>query len=147
MFFIVNLCSNSQAGRRGFDPRPPLHPFNNLVKLRGIMSFLGIDIGTSFIKGAVMCPELQELGHIKRIPFPDAVQTGNPLQCEYEPREILKAVKSFLDELAAHAPDCEGLLVCTQMHGLVVTNDQNEPMSNCITWRDQRAMMPHPSGG
>ena len=111
------------------------------------MSFLGIDIGTSFIKGAVMCPELQELGHIKRIPFPDAVQTGNPLQCEYDPRQILRAVKSFLDELAAHAPDCEGLLVCTQMHGLVVTNDQNEPMSNCITWRDQRAMMPHPSGG
>jgi len=30
MFFVSNLLSYSQAGRRGFDPRPPLHPFNNL---------------------------------------------------------------------------------------------------------------------
>jgi hypothetical protein len=30
---VFNLRSISQAGRRGFDPRPPLHPFNTLEKL------------------------------------------------------------------------------------------------------------------
>jgi hypothetical protein len=28
--FICNFCPSSQAGRRGFDPRLPLHVFNNL---------------------------------------------------------------------------------------------------------------------
>jgi len=32
MFFVSNLLSYSQAGRRGFDPRPPLHLFNNLER-------------------------------------------------------------------------------------------------------------------
>ena len=111
------------------------------------MSFLGIDIGTSFIKGAVLYPEVHQLGHIKRFRFPDAIHTGNPLHCEYDPREIVKAVKSLIHELAPHVPDCEGLVMCSQMHGLLLMNDKNEPMSNCITWQDQRAMMPHPSGG
>ncbi len=31
MFFVSNLLSYSQAGRRGFDPRLPLHLFNNLL--------------------------------------------------------------------------------------------------------------------
>jgi hypothetical protein len=30
MFFVSNLLSYSQAGRRGFEPRLPLHVFNNL---------------------------------------------------------------------------------------------------------------------
>ena len=30
MLFIINLKSISQAGRRGFEPRLPLHLFNNL---------------------------------------------------------------------------------------------------------------------
>jgi hypothetical protein len=30
MFFVSNLLSYSQAGRRGFDSRLPLHLFNNL---------------------------------------------------------------------------------------------------------------------
>ncbi len=36
--------------------------------------------------------------------------------------------------------------MCTQMHGLVLMNDRGEAASNCVTWRDQRATMPHPSG-
>ena len=30
MFFVSNLLSYSQAGRRGFEPRLPLHVFNHL---------------------------------------------------------------------------------------------------------------------
>ena len=30
MFFVSNLLSSSQAGRRGFEPRLPLHFFNHL---------------------------------------------------------------------------------------------------------------------
>jgi hypothetical protein len=30
MFFVSNLLSSSQAGRRGFEPRLPLHLFKGL---------------------------------------------------------------------------------------------------------------------
>jgi hypothetical protein len=30
MFFVSNLLSSSQAGRRGFEPHLPLHLFNSL---------------------------------------------------------------------------------------------------------------------
>lgn len=110
------------------------------------MSFLGIDLGTSFIKGAVLDLATRRLDHIRRVPFPEPLETGNPLQCEYEPREIVTAVRTLISELAAYASDCEGLVMCSQMHGVVLMNDRNEAVSNCVTWRDQRAKMRHPSG-
>jgi len=36
--------------------------------------------------------------------------------------------------------------MCTQMHGLVLMNGRGEARSNCVTWRDQRVLAPHPSG-
>jgi sugar (pentulose or hexulose) kinase len=104
------------------------------------MSFLGIDLGTSFIKGAVLNLETRRLEHVRRTAFPDPIRTGDPLRCEFDPKEILRAFQNLVAELAPLAPDCEGLVMCTQMHGLVVMNDRREPCSNCITWRDQRVL-------
>jgi sugar (pentulose or hexulose) kinase len=110
------------------------------------MSFLGIDLGTSFVKGAVLNLEARRLEHVWRAPFPPAVANPNPLVCEYEPSAILAAVRALIAELALHAPECEGIVMCTQMHGMVLMNGRGEPASNCVTWRDQRALMPHSSG-
>jgi sugar (pentulose or hexulose) kinase len=110
------------------------------------MSLLGIDIGTSFIKGAVLNLKTWQLEHIRRAPFPDPVATVDPLQCEYDPREIVSAVRALIDGLSPHAPDCEGVVMCAQMHGTVLMNDRREAVSNCVTWRDQRVLAPHPSG-
>jgi sugar (pentulose or hexulose) kinase len=110
------------------------------------MSFLGIDLGTSFIKGAVLRPESRRLEHIRRAPFPPPIANDNPLLCEVDPAPILAAVRGLIGELASRAPDCEGLVMCSQMHGMVLMNARGEAVSNCITWQDQRALMPHPSG-
>jgi sugar (pentulose or hexulose) kinase len=111
------------------------------------MSFLGVDLGTSFIKGAVLNLEKRRIEHVRRTPFPEAVATGHPLGGEYDPIEIVSAVRTLIDELAAHAPDCAGVVMCTQMHGLVMMNDRHQAVANCVTWRDQRALAKHPSGG
>ncbi len=110
------------------------------------MSFLGVDIGTSFIKAAVLQPETRQLQHVTRVPFPDPVRTGSPLHCEYDPQAVVAAVRALIEQIAAHAPDCEGLVMCAQMHGLVLMNGKREAVSNCITWRDERALEAHPSG-
>ncbi len=110
------------------------------------MSFIGIDLGTTFIKGAVLNLETRELHHARRIPFPAQLENAAPLACEFDPDEILDAVRALLEELAPHAPDCEGIVMCAQMHGMVLMNSRGEIQSNCVTWRDQRVVMPHPSG-
>jgi sugar (pentulose or hexulose) kinase len=110
------------------------------------MPFIGIDLGTSFIKGAVLDAGSRQLQHVQRIPFPDALESGGPLLCEFDPGEIMAAVRTLINELAPYAPDCEGIVMCSQMHGMVLMNERGEARSNCLSWRDQRAMMPHPSG-
>jgi sugar (pentulose or hexulose) kinase len=110
------------------------------------MSFLGIDLGTSFIKGALLDPDARRLEHVRRAPFPPPLASANPLFCEVDPAAILAAVRGLIEELASRAPDCEGIVMCTQMHGMVLMNARGGVESNCITWRDQRALMPHPAG-
>jgi sugar (pentulose or hexulose) kinase len=110
------------------------------------MSFIGIDLGTSFIKGAVLDVKARRLKHVQRMPFPNQLTGTNPLQCEYDPHEIVARVGTLIHELSLDAPDCEGMVMCSQMHGMVLMNDRGEAMSNCVSWRDQRASMPHPFG-
>jgi sugar (pentulose or hexulose) kinase len=110
------------------------------------MSYIGIDLGTSFIKGAVLDLETRALQQVQRIPFPRALKCESPLLCEFDPSEILSAVQTLIAGLALHASECEGLVMCSQMHGMVLMNERGEARSNFLSWRDQRAMMPHPSG-
>lgn len=110
------------------------------------MTLIAIDLGTSFIKGAVLDLERLSLNHIRRVPFPEIVPGLPSLFYEVDPLQIVAAFRALVVELLAQAPDCSGLVMCSQMHGLVLTNDQGQPFSNCITWQDQRALLPHPSG-
>ncbi len=110
------------------------------------MSFIGIDLGTSFIKGAVLDLETRQLGHLRRIPFPEPLVSESPLCCEFDPAQVVGAVGKLIDELVLKSPDCEGIVMCSQMHGMVLVDEHGNAMSNCISWRDQRAMLPHPSG-
>ena len=64
------------------------------------MSFIGIDLGTTFIKGAVLDLETRELHHVRRTPFPPQLENTAPLSCEFDPGEILNAVRALLAELA-----------------------------------------------
>jgi sugar (pentulose or hexulose) kinase len=109
------------------------------------MSFIGIDLGTSFIKGAVLDLEHRELRQVRRLPFPAQLESSVPLACEFDPNEILTTVRRLIEELAGQAPDCQGIVMCAQMHGMVLMDRRGNAKSNCITWRDQRVMLPHPS--
>ncbi len=111
------------------------------------MSFIGIDLGTSFIKGAVLDLEQRQLWHLRRLPFPGPLPSEGPLFCEFDPDAVVASVRTLLDELARQAPECEGIVMCSQMHGMVSVDERGKATSNCISWRDQRVMTPHPKGG
>jgi sugar (pentulose or hexulose) kinase len=118
------------------------------------MSFIGIDLGTSFIKGAVLDPETLAIKHIRRVPFPDPAPGLPALHHEFDPNAILHVTRRLLAELLSAADElaldgaeaCEGILMCSQMHGLVFTTEQGEPRSAVVNWQDQRVLEPHPSG-
>ncbi|MEW5717882.1 MAG: FGGY family carbohydrate kinase [Chloroflexota bacterium] len=110
------------------------------------MLFLALDLGTSFIKGAVVDADARTIQHIQRVPFPDPIPNQPALFCEIDPYQIIAATRDLIARLAPHAPDCEGVVMCGQMQGLVLTDERAVPLSNYISWRDQRALMPHPSG-
>ena len=66
---------------------------------------------------------------------------------EIEPDAIVAAVQSVLQSLAQTSPDARGILVAGQMGGLILVNVTGRPLSNYRSWRDQRTLGSHPSGG
>jgi len=110
------------------------------------MRFLAVDLGSSFIKGAVLDLAARSFDHVRRRPFPAPLPNLLPQRFEVEPRQVMAATRALIEELLAIAPDCAGLVICSQMHSLVLTDERGEPLSNILTWRDQRALEPHPGG-
>jgi sugar (pentulose or hexulose) kinase len=104
------------------------------------MQFIGIDLGTTSIKGAVLDLNARALSHITRRPFPPALQPLPRWHYEVSPDVVLATMKSVLDELLEHAVDAQGIVLCSQMHGVVLLDESLKPISNVITWQDQRAL-------
>jgi len=110
------------------------------------LAFIGIDLGTSFIKAAVRDLDASELQQVRRMPFPEPISLPNPLRVEFDPDGIVATVKQLVGELAVSSAPYDGIVMCTQMSCLVLMDGQGKARSNCIGWRDQRALEPHPSG-
>ena len=110
-------------------------------------SLIAIDLGTSFIKGAVVDLERPRVRDIQRRPFPAPIAGLPALFCEIDPGQIVAAVRDLIDQLLPQAPDCSGIVMCGQMGGLVLTSDKGMALSNYISWRDQRLLMRPAAGG
>src|SRR5262245_30336461 len=83
------------------------------------MRLLEIDLGSSFIKGAMLDLAARSFDHVRRRPFPAPLPNLPPDHFEVEPRQVVAATRALIEELLAIAPDCAGLVMCSQMHGLV----------------------------
>ena len=79
-------------------------------------SFLGIDIGTSFIKTGVLDLDGLRVAGIARMAFPEPLRGLPPLHREYDPIEIVEVAR----RLIARTPRVGGIVFCGQMHGLVL---------------------------
>jgi sugar (pentulose or hexulose) kinase len=101
--------------------------------------FLGIDLGTTSFKGAVLDPDRGLLSSVRSVPAPAPVPGLPATRYELPPADVMAAVRALVGALLSEAPDARGLLVCGQMHGLVLTDELGRAHSNAITWKDQRA--------
>ena len=109
--------------------------------------FIGLDIGSSTIKGALIDLDGLMIGESIRVPFPEPVPGLPANHFEIEPQSILEAVQSVLDRLTDDIQNCAGVLSCSQMAGVILADQSGNPLSNYLSWRDQRVLETHPSGG
>jgi sugar (pentulose or hexulose) kinase len=111
------------------------------------MLLVGLDLGTSFIKGALLDLDDPAIRQVRRLPFPGPLNGLPPLHYEVDAQLVTGVVRELLDALLDAAPDCAGIVLCTQMHGLVLCTEEGAARSNLITWQDQRVLDSHPAGG
>jgi gluconokinase len=102
------------------------------------MRFLGLDLGTTSFKGAVLDLERQTIEQVRRVPTPEPVSGIPPGHHELDPNDVLAAVRQLIGELLTEAPDSAAMVMCSQMHCVVLTDPDGRPRSNIITWKDQR---------
>jgi sugar (pentulose or hexulose) kinase len=102
------------------------------------MRFLGLDLGTTSFKGAVLDLDGRTIAHVRRVPTPEPVPRLPAGHHELDPQAVLAAVRRLVGELLRERPDAEGLVLCSQMHCVVLTDEAGRPRSNVVTWKDQR---------
>src|SRR5689334_22155162 len=109
-------------------------------------TFIALDLGTSSIKGAVIDLERRCLSQMRHVPFSQPLPALAPLFCEIDPAQIIAATRAVLEQLVPLAPACAGLVLCGQMGGLILTDETGQPLSNYLSWRDQRLLAEPESG-
>ncbi len=109
------------------------------------MRAIGIDIGTTTIKGAVLDLTAQTVSRPHSRPFPPNI-ASRPGRHEVSMEILMDAVDSLLATLLHEAPEASHLFLCGQMHGIVVMDSGGKPLTPFITWKDQRALETHPTG-
>jgi sugar (pentulose or hexulose) kinase len=110
------------------------------------MKLLALDLGSSFIKGAVLDLGALAIRNVERVPFPAPIEGLAPGLREFDPAQIVRATRALLERLLEHAPDAEGIAMCGQLHGMVLADGDGRALSTAINWQDQRALQPLPGG-
>jgi sugar (pentulose or hexulose) kinase len=107
---------------------------------------IGLDLGSTSIKAAVLNLESGQVEHVVSQPFP-APATPGPGHFEIDVSDVANRSRELLTELVHQTPDCDRVLTCGQMGGLALVDARGQPHSPYRSWRDQRTLNRHPSGG
>jgi len=108
--------------------------------------FIGIDIGASFIKGAVIDLEKLRVKNVTKYPAPTPTSplslSNNKanlrfeIHCDLYEKIVLKIIK----ELLLGEKKIEGIVFSTQMHGMVLVDTQCNQLTPFIGWQDERLL-------
>jgi xylulokinase len=96
---------------------------------------VGIDVGTTAVKGIAIDEEGSVLAHAE-VGYP--LSTPRPGWSEQDPEDWWRATESALAQLADTAGTPEGIGLSGQMHGLVALDSADRVLRPAILWNDQR---------
>jgi xylulokinase len=102
-----------------------------------IAGLVGIDIGTSSVKGIAIDPGSGAVLATVEREYP--VNSPHPGWMEQEPEAWLAAAREVHDGLRHAVPDILGIGFSGQMHGLVCLDEADRVIRPAILWNDQRS--------
>ena len=109
------------------------------------MQYLALDIGSSSIKGALLDLERLKIGQTVRRACPAATPGLPPRHFEIDPDAVTRVVQGILEELVDRGDAPAGIVSCTQMAGTVLIDRRGTPLTDYLSWRDQRVLDDDPS--
>ncbi|MDZ4686906.1 MAG: FGGY family carbohydrate kinase [Planctomycetaceae bacterium] len=109
------------------------------------MRCLGLDIGSTTIKGGVLDLDEGQITATVSRPFPAPVSGLPAGWVEIAPSAIVDQVEQVLGQLLETAGDATDLYCCGQMGGVILVGESGEPLTNYLSWRDQRTLQPSQS--
>ncbi len=99
------------------------------------MSAVGIDVGTTAVKGVAIDPAGGVLARAEaEYPF----ATPRPGWVEQDPEDWWRATETVLEALRSEAGPPAGIGLSGQMHGLVALDSADRVVRPAILWNDQR---------
>ncbi len=104
------------------------------------MRCIGIDVGSSTIKGCVLDLVSQTVEHVHQRAFPSPLSGLPSGHFEISPIDVRNATLDLLDQLISVAPESRAIFWCGQMGGVVLVDSRGNPLSNYLSWRDQRTL-------
>ncbi|MBS4177686.1 gluconokinase [Lederbergia citrea] len=99
---------------------------------------LGIDIGTTSTK-AVLFTEKGDVIQLENVGYP--LYTPDMMAAEQDPEEIFQAVLQAVSNITKKHTDKELSFISfsSAMHSVIAMNENDEPLTACITWADNRS--------
>ena len=98
--------------------------------------FLLIDFGASRIKSAIF--DSKKLNNIKNFTPTKPYDTKNN-KYVVSLNEIEKQFRTIVSEYSLEYK-IDGIYLCSEMHGFAILNEENKPISDYISWKDERCL-------
>lgn len=109
-----------------------------------VMVFLGIDIGSSFVKAAIVCLDSDRRATAQAPAREMKIHASQPGHAEQEPddwwRSVVEAVRRAVAAFEGTATEISAIGITYQMHGLVLVDRDCRPLRRAIIWCDSRAV-------
>lgn len=103
------------------------------------MYFLGIDIGSTFLKCALLSPSDHSISHARTVPSPERRPAEKAGYFAYDAAQYVRIISALIEEAVEICGGDLGVVISTQMHGFVVDGTY-------ISWQDSRCLEPMEGG-
>lgn len=97
------------------------------------MQFLGIDIGSTFLKCGLLSPQTHTVTQVRIVSSPGSLPADHPRHFVCDARQYVRLVTRLIEETVRACQQDISVILSTQMHGFVAED-------RYISWQDSRCL-------
>jgi sugar (pentulose or hexulose) kinase len=101
--------------------------------------YLLLDMGSTSIKCSLIETGTTRLKHMSSAPTPQFLNTSNEIR-EIDPDALINTCKGLIAGFLNKGFELQGLLITGQMGCWILTNLENRPLTNLVSWQDTRGL-------